>query len=102
MNKQLKPASLIIHGGHQANEHNALVSPLVQSATFAFETAEQGGARFSGEQTGPIYTRLGNPTTAELERKMALLEGCNDAIAFGSGMGAIAATLLAHLSKVTI
>ncbi|WP_394130126.1 trans-sulfuration enzyme family protein [Shewanella maritima] len=90
-------STLAIHGGHQPNQHGALVSPLHQSATFVFDNAEQGGARFAGDEAGYIYTRLGNPTTAELERKMALLEGADDAAATASGMAAVSSALLTHL-----
>ncbi len=57
-------ATKVIHAGRETNESGALVTPLCQSATFVFETAEQGGSRFSGDEQGYIYTRLGNPTTA--------------------------------------
>lgn len=76
----------------------ALVSPLYQSATFCFDTAQSGGRRFAGEEEGYIYTRLGNPTVAELERRLALLEGAEAAAAAASGMGAVSAALLAYLS----
>ncbi|QBF81716.1 methionine gamma-lyase [Shewanella maritima] len=90
-------ATQAIHAGHQANQHGALVSPLHQSATFVFDNAEQGGARFAGDEQGYIYTRLGNPTTAELERKLANLEGADDAAATASGMAAVSSALLTHL-----
>lgn len=90
-------ATLTIHGGHQREAFGALVTPLYQSATFVFDNAEQGGARFAGDEAGYIYTRLGNPTTAELERKMALLEGAEDAAACASGMAAVSSALLTHL-----
>lgn len=99
MQDNWKSATVAIHGGHQREAFGALVTPLYQSATFAFETAEQGGARFAGEEPGYIYTRLGNPTTAELERKMALLEGSDDAAATASGMAAVSAALLTHLEQ---
>lgn len=91
-------ATKVIHAGREANESGALVTPLCQSATFVFETAEQGGARFAGDEQGYIYTRLGNPTTAELERKIAALEGSDAAAATASGMAAVSAALLANLS----
>jgi len=90
-------ATQVIHAGREPNETGALVSPLCQSATFVFDSAEQGGARFSGEEPGYIYTRLGNPTTAELERKIAALEGSDCAAATASGMAAVSAALLANL-----
>ncbi|MDR8523248.1 trans-sulfuration enzyme family protein [Shewanella fidelis] len=92
-------ATKVIHAGHEKNETGALVSPLCQSATFVFDNAEQGGARFSGDEHGYIYTRLGNPTTAELERKIAALEGSEAAAATASGMAAVSAALLANLKS---
>ncbi|MBW3525629.1 methionine gamma-lyase [Shewanella sp. NKUCC05_KAH] len=95
--KMWKAATHVIHGGHEREAFGALVTPLYQSATFVFESAQQGGERFAGNESGYIYTRLGNPTTAELERKMAILEGAEAAAATASGMGAVSAALLANL-----
>ncbi|GIU07715.1 methionine gamma-lyase [Shewanella sp. c952] len=97
MQDKWQQATQVIHAGHISNEHGALVTPLCQSATFVFDSAEQGGARFAGEEPGFIYTRLGNPTTAELERKIAALEGSDCAAATASGMAAVSAALLANL-----
>lgn len=97
MQEKWKLATKVIHAGHIRSRCGALVSPLCQSATFVFDSAEQGGERFSGDQPGYIYTRLGNPTTAELERKMAELEGAEAAAATGSGMAAVSSALLANL-----
>ncbi|QQX78839.1 PLP-dependent transferase [Shewanella sp. KX20019] len=97
MRESWQLATQVIHAGREPNETGALVSPLCQSATFVFDSAEQGGARFAGEEAGYIYTRLGNPTTAELERKIAALEGSDSAAATASGMAAVSAALLANL-----
>ncbi|MBT1443184.1 PLP-dependent aspartate aminotransferase family protein [Shewanella sp. JM162201] len=99
MLEKTKLATKVIHGGHERDAMGALVSPLYQSATFVFDNAREGGARFAGDEAGYIYTRLGNPTTAELERKLALLEGAEAAAATASGMGAVSAALLANLSQ---
>ncbi|WP_119968696.1 trans-sulfuration enzyme family protein [Shewanella japonica] len=99
MHKQWNLATLAIHAGHEKDALGALVSPLYQSATFVFDNAEQGGARFAGDEAGYIYTRLGNPTTNELERKMALLEGAEQAAACASGMAAVSASLMTHLES---
>ncbi|MEC4728370.1 aminotransferase class I/II-fold pyridoxal phosphate-dependent enzyme [Shewanella sp. D64] len=99
MQDKWKLATKVIHAGHIRCHSGALVSPLCQSATFVFDTAEQGGKRFAGEQPGYIYTRLGNPTTAEFERKMAELEGAEAAAATGSGMAAVSSALLANLQQ---
>ena len=86
--------TLTVHGtdGHKKVEKQAYIDPLstpiFQSSTFAFESAEQGAAIFAGEQEGYYYTRLGNPTQTVLEKTMALLEGGEAAIATASGMAA--------------
>lgn len=87
-----------IHAGKIGDSlHGALSTPVYQTSTFIFDNVGQGAARFAGDEAGFIYGRLGNPTVRELEQRMAVLEGCEDAAAFGSGMGAISATLLANL-----
>ncbi|SUX82788.1 cystathionine gamma-synthase [Citrobacter koseri] len=57
-------------------------------------SAEQGAARFALEESGYIYTRLGNPTTDALEKKLAVLERGEAALATASGISAITTTLL--------
>ncbi|WP_460136631.1 methionine gamma-lyase [Pseudomonas sp. S1_E04] len=82
----------IHHGYDPKDHHGALVPPIYLSATFAFPTAEYGAACFAGEASGHFYTRISNPTLALLETRMAALENGAAAVAFSSGMGAIAAT----------
>lgn len=89
--------TLCIHAGKEKNQYGTLATPLYQSSTFVFDNAEQGAARFAGEAEGYIYTRLGNPTTRELELKIAALEGMADAAATATGMGAVAASTMAFL-----
>ncbi|WP_199524572.1 methionine gamma-lyase [Pseudoalteromonas sp. bablab_jr011] len=87
-----------IHGPEKPNDpHGALSAPLYQTSTFAFTNAAQGAARFAGEEQGFIYTRLGNPTTQELEQKVAQLENCEAAAATATGMGAVSASVLSFL-----
>lgn len=83
----------IHHGYDPRDHHGALVPPVYLTSTFTFASAEEGGRCFAGEADGYIYTRIANPTLALLESRMAALEGGAAAIAFGSGMGAITATL---------
>ncbi|PTB87392.1 methionine gamma-lyase [Pseudidiomarina aestuarii] len=98
-NKRWQPATVTIHGGKKRDEHGALVSPLYQTATFAFENTAQGSARFAGEEAGYIYSRLGNPTVTELEHRVAALEGYPAAAACATGMGAVSASMLAFLQQ---
>jgi methionine-gamma-lyase len=86
-------ATKAIHGGWKKNDAGALATPIYQTSTFIFDSAEQGGRRFALEEDGYIYSRLGNPTVSVLEEKVALLEGGDAAVAFSSGMGAITSTL---------
>ena len=99
MNK-LRDDSQCIHGpNHFDDPHGALTAPLYQTSTFHFKDAAQGAARFAGEEPGYIYTRLGNPTTRELEEKVARLEGMEDAAATATGMGAVSASVLSFLQQ---
>ncbi len=91
--------TLAIHAGRiNDDQFGSLSTPLYQTSTFIFDDAQQGAARFAGEEQGYIYTRLGNPTTRQLEQRLAALEGMEDAAATATGMGAVSAALLANLS----
>jgi methionine-gamma-lyase len=82
-----------VHGGAGKNPFGTLTTPIYQSSTFVFDTAEQGGRRFALEEGGYIYSRLGNPTSSVVEEKLALLEGAEASLATSSGMGAISSTM---------
>ncbi len=87
-----------IHAGYDpAEEQGALTPPLHLTSTFAFESAEAGGEMFAGTRPGHFYSRISNPTTDLLERRLASLEGAEAAVATASGMGAITATLWSFL-----
>jgi len=97
-NKALNQETLCIHAGKSKGDHKgALTTPLYQTSTFVFDSAEQGAARFSGEEEGYIYTRLGNPTTRELELKVAALEKMEDAAATATGMAAVSGAVLSFV-----
>jgi methionine-gamma-lyase len=85
-----------IHAADPRQEtFGSLTVPLYMTSTYVFPSAEVGGARFAGEAEGMIYSRIANPTTDVLEKAMAELEGAEAGLAFGSGMGAISAVLIA-------
>jgi len=86
-------ATRAIHAGDEGNEFGALVPPICLTSTFAFDNVEQGGARFAGDEPGPVYSRISNPTVDLLERRLAALEGADKALATASGMGAITSLL---------
>lgn len=72
----------------------ALNVPIYQSTTYVFASVEDGAAAFSGERDSYIYTRLGNPTEAVLEQRVAALEEGEAAVATASGMAAVASAVL--------
>jgi cystathionine beta-lyase/cystathionine gamma-synthase len=71
------------------------VPPISASTTFTAETIDAVHAALTPEPSGFAYARNANPTVVTLETVLARLEGADDVVAFGSGMGAIQATLLA-------
>ncbi len=92
--KKMGFATKSIHGGVTSKDSTrSLATPIYQTATFSFESAEQGGRIFSAEEEGYLYSRVGNPTVSQLEEKLAILEGAEASLALGSGMGAITAAL---------
>ncbi|WP_042144019.1 methionine gamma-lyase [Paucisalibacillus sp. EB02] len=89
-------ATSVIHEGYDSkNMLGSLTTPLFQTSTYTFNTAEQGERRFAGEEEGYIYSRLGNPTVTVLEERIAALENGERGLAFGSGMAAVSAMLFA-------
>lgn len=88
--------TVVIHEGYDDRSMlGSLSTPLFQTSTYTFDTAEQGEHRFAGEESGYVYSRLGNPTVAVLEERIAALEKGERGLAFGSGMAAISAVLIA-------
>jgi methionine-gamma-lyase len=87
-----------VHAGSPPDpQHGGVSVPIYQSSTFAFESADQGAARFRGDEPGYIYTRMGNPTVAALEGAVASLEGGHAGLATSSGMAAIFTVLFTYL-----
>ncbi|HZD21789.1 MAG TPA: aminotransferase class I/II-fold pyridoxal phosphate-dependent enzyme [Acidimicrobiia bacterium] len=93
--------------GHEALDHfGSLKPPIYQTSTFVFETAEEGKRFFelvygshgkSVKEAGYIYSRLDSPSLAPAEARIASWEEAEDAVVFGSGMGAITTLLLTFL-----
>ena len=93
---QKRIETAVIHEGYDTKEMlGSLSTPIFQTSTYTFETAEQGERRFAGEESGSIYSRLGNPTVRVLEERIATLEKGEAGLAFGSGMAAVSAVLIA-------
>ena len=86
-----------VHAGERLPLRGAVATatPIYQTATFVYETAEELDAVFAGEQSGYSYSRLGNPTVRALETAIAALEGARHCVACSSGMAALHTALLA-------
>jgi methionine-gamma-lyase len=84
-----------VHAGTPFNPLTGASAPdLVMSTTFVIEPGIAFSADEITDDTPFVYTRWGNPTIAQLERKLAVLEGTEEGVAFGSGVAAIAALFL--------
>jgi O-acetylhomoserine (thiol)-lyase len=86
----MRDETLSIHAGYQTDPTTKSVAvPIYQTVSYEFDSADHGAALFNLEVPGNIYGRLGNPTTAILEQRVAALEGGREALCVGSGMAAI-------------
>ncbi len=90
--------SMAIHVDKQ-DSHNALVQPIYMTSTFTFDNMQHVDEFFELEREVYIYTRGTNPTLNLFQQQMAKLEGGLGAVAFSSGMGAVAAVLVSLLSQ---
>lgn len=80
-------------------QKSGAISPeITQSAAFAYENSQEGEDIFSGKVKKPLYSRVGNPTSAKLESLLAHMDGGVAAIATSSGMGAISLACMSLLS----
>jgi O-acetylhomoserine (thiol)-lyase len=74
----MKLESISIHGGYEGDPtSHACAVPIYQTVAFEFDSADHGAALFNLEVPGNIYTRIGNPTNAVLERRVAALEAAS-------------------------
>ncbi|MEX6690834.1 aminotransferase class I/II-fold pyridoxal phosphate-dependent enzyme [Danxiaibacter flavus] len=100
--------SFALHGDGHSHPEYAHLMPIFATSTFTFESAEQGTARFSGEEPGFVYSRFGNPTLSAAEEMLAGMEGFGlsdekgkplqlHARLHASGQGALATLLLSVL-----
>lgn len=86
----MKPETLAIHGGYEIDPTTKSVAvPIYQTVSYAFDSAEHAAALFNLEADGYRYTRINNPTTAVLERRVAALEGGVGTLCVASGQAAV-------------
>lgn len=95
MQTDKKFSTLAIRAGEQRDPTtNAHTTPIYQTATFTFETAEKMTQAIATPLDSFFYSRTANPTTASLEKKLAALEGTEAALVTSSGMAAVAIAVM--------
>ena len=84
-----------LHAGYEKDSQRTMAVPMYMSTAFDFGSADFAASSFNLQQgTDNVYTRVGNPTTAVLEKRFAVLEGGSGALAVSSGMSAIFYSIL--------
>lgn len=96
---KLDVRSLCVHAGAPEDPAGPVVTPIFETSTFRFKSAEHGAALFEAREPGYIYTRMLNPTVLALEECIAALEGGAFGLACSSGMAAIHTTFAALCSS---
>jgi O-acetylhomoserine (thiol)-lyase len=86
----MKSDTVAVHGGYETDPTTRAVAvPIYQTVAYEFESADHGAALFNLEADGFRYSRISNPTTAVLERRVAELEGGLEALCVSSGQAAL-------------
>lgn len=92
---QMRNETLGIHAGYETDPTTKSVTvPIYQTVAYEFDDAQHGADLFNLEVPGNIYTRIMNPTTDVLEKRVAALEGGIAGLAVSSGMAAIQYAIL--------
>ncbi|MGO3933397.1 O-acetylhomoserine aminocarboxypropyltransferase/cysteine synthase family protein [Rhodopseudomonas pseudopalustris] len=100
MTQKLHPETLALHAGWRADPSTGSVAvPIFQTTSYQFNNTEHAANLFALRELGNIYTRIGNPTTDVLEKRVAALEGGVAALAVASGQAA-SALALQNLARV--
>ncbi|MBN1689034.1 MAG: homocysteine synthase [Candidatus Omnitrophica bacterium] len=95
LDKKLKPETLALHGGQEADPTTgSRAVPIYQTTSYQFKDSRHAANLFALKEFGNIYTRLMNPTTDVLEKRVAALEGAVGALAVASGQSAATLSLL--------
>ncbi len=87
--------TILLHGGHSPDPHtHSRAVPIYQTTSYTFDNTDHAARLFGLQEFGNIYTRLMNPTTDVLEKRLAQLEGGVGALAVASGQSAITYAIL--------
>jgi cystathionine beta-lyase/cystathionine gamma-synthase len=97
--KKFGTSTLAIHGDLKDKQFRSVVYPIYQTSTFAVEKTDDYQKFIDEVDDFYIYSRYGNPTVKEVEKRLALIENADDSILFSSGMAAITTTILSHVQS---
>ncbi|TRW18260.1 O-succinylhomoserine sulfhydrylase [Glacieibacterium frigidum] len=92
------PATQAVRGGTARSEYGETSEAIFLTSGYAYDSAGQAAGRFAGTETGMTYSRLQNPTVQMLEERLCLMEGAEAGRATCTGMAAMSAALMSHLS----
>ncbi len=86
----MKIETIAVHGGYEPDPTTKAVAvPIYQTTSYAFDSTQHGADLFDLKVEGNIYTRIMNPTSDVLEKRVAAMEGGVGGLALASGMSAI-------------
>ncbi|MBD3272560.1 MAG: aminotransferase class I/II-fold pyridoxal phosphate-dependent enzyme, partial [Elusimicrobia bacterium] len=93
--RKYKPGTIALHGGHAVDQDTlSRAVPIYQTTSYLFKNTDHAADLFALKEFGNIYTRIMNPTTEVLEKRIAELEGGIGALAVSSGQAAITLAVL--------
>lgn len=87
--------TLAVREGYLQTPEQENSEAIFPTSSFRYESAEQAAARFSGAESGNVYSRFTNPTVRAFENRLAAMEGGQACVATASGMSAILSTFMA-------
>src|SRR4051812_40729675 len=92
--RDYRPETRLVHAGTLRSQFNETSEALFLTQGYVYDSAEQCEARFSGKESGYVYSRYSNPTISMFEERMAALEGAEAARATATGMAAVTTALM--------
>ena len=93
-----RPRTQLVHGEQLRSPYGETSEAMYLTSGYVYDSAEQAEARFLGKEIGYQYSRFGNPTVRDFEKRMSVLEGAEDSRATATGMAAVTAAMLCYLS----
>lgn len=97
--KKLSISTRAVHGDNLRAFTGPVATPIYQTSTYRFSNSKDAIRYAKGDPSVYVYTRYHNPTTDEVEKKIALLYGAQSAALFASGMAAITTAVLSYCKQ---